>query len=196
MKRTRLFEQLQFSFGKPPRLPAPRADPEIALPCSGELEAQARELLRAAGASKIARGVRVEWNARMRSGAGRADYRALLVSLNPRLREHGRAEVDRTLRHELAHLLAHFRAGRQRIEPHGAEWRQACADLGIAGEARCHTLPFPRHTMRRPFVYGCAGCGREFPRVRKIRRAVACLACCRQHAGGQFDSRFKLRLIA
>ena len=53
----------------------------------------------------------------------------------------GTGEVERTLRHEAAHLLAHWRAGRRRIQTHGPEWRQACADLGIPGETVTHTLP-------------------------------------------------------
>jgi hypothetical protein len=28
-----------------------------------------------------------------------------------------------------------------------------------------------------------------------VRRAAACLACCRKHNGGDFDPRFRLRLI-
>jgi hypothetical protein len=31
--------------------------------------------------------------------------------------------------------------------------------------------------------------------VRRIKRAVACLACCRAHNGGDFDARFRLRLV-
>jgi hypothetical protein len=31
--------------------------------------------------------------------------------------------------------------------------------------------------------------------VRRIRRAIACLACCRAHNGGEFDPRFRLRLV-
>ena len=88
------------------------------------------------------RTIRVEWNPRLKTCAGRADFRNSLISLNPRLRDHGLSEIDRTLRHELAHLLAQFRAGRRRILPHGPEWRQACRDLVIADETRCHNLPF------------------------------------------------------
>jgi predicted SprT family Zn-dependent metalloprotease len=133
------------------------------------LERQARELLRELGAGKLAREVRVEWNPRMKSAAGRADFREKLISLNPLLHDHGQGraenqfvagkldclkqssltsavhvvsqqteqhavvhdEIDRTLRHELAHLLAQFRVGRRRIAPHGPEWRIACRDLGI-----------------------------------------------------------------
>ncbi|HUE40544.1 MAG TPA: hypothetical protein VMO75_01315, partial [Chthoniobacterales bacterium] len=103
-------------------------------------------------------------------------------------------EVDRTFRHELAHLLAQFRVGRRRISPHGAEWREACRDLGIADEARCHNLPFVTKSLPPRYVYRCPNCRQEFPRVRKIRRAIACLSCCRKHNRGNFDPRFRLKL--
>src|SRR5947207_7245704 len=103
-----------------------------------DLELQARGLLRQFSADKIAREIRVEWNPRMRSAAGRADFREKLIWLNPLLRDlvavstrptfgctNGAIrdsrietescmgmvtdEIDRTLRHELAHLLAQFR---------------------------------------------------------------------------------------
>ena len=169
-----------------------------------DLETTARELLRSLGADKLAREIRVEWNPRMRSAAGRADYREKLISLNPLLlnadlvsvsRQSGSDEIDRTLRHELAHLLAQWRVGRRRIDPHGPEWRQACCDLGIADEARCHNLPFASKTFPPRFVYRCPNCKEEFPRVRRIRRAIACLACCRKHNGGDFDPRFRLKLV-
>jgi SprT protein len=154
----------------------------------------ARELLRSLGAARIAGELRVEWNSRLKTAAGRADYREKLISLNPRLIEHP-TEIDRTLQHELAHILAQFRAGRRRIPPHGVEWQQACVDLGIADEKRCHNLPFPARTYAARFVYRCPNCRQEFPRVRRVRRAVACLACCRKHNGGSFDPRFRLRLL-
>ena len=157
------------------------------------LETQARELLRQLGAEELARKIRVEWNPRMRSAAGRADFREKLISLNPLLQNHA-DEVDRTLRHELAHLLAQWRVGRRRIAPHGIEWRQACRDLGIADEARCHNLPFAAKTYVPRYVYRCPNCKEKFPRVRKVRRAIACLACCRKYNGGDFDPRFRLKL--
>jgi len=159
-----------------------------------ELEAKARELLCSLGARRIASKVRVEWNRRLQTAAGRADYRQKLISLNRRLIEHPE-EIDRTLRHELAHILAQFRAGRRQISPHGPEWRQACHDLGIAGEKRCHVLPFPGKRYAPRFIYRCPNCRRDFPRVRKLRRTVACLACCRAHNRGQFDVRFQLKLL-
>jgi len=160
---------------------------------NGDLQRTARELLRTNGAARIATQLRVEWNPRLKTAAGRADYREKLISLNLQLLEHP-TEIDRTLRHELAHILAQFRAGR-RIPPHGTAWRQACVDLGIADEKRCHNLPFAARTYAARFVYRCLNCRQEFPRVRRVRRTVACLACCRKHNGGEFDSRFRLRLV-
>jgi SprT protein len=182
-----LADQLEFKFSEP----AERK-------CAGRdsaLEERARQMLHSLGAPLLAKKIRVEWNRRMRSAAGRADWRHALVSLNPRLRDHRASEVEQTLRHELAHLLAQARAGRRRIAPHGAEWRMACRDLGIDGEARCHTLPFPVARRARRFLYKCPNCRSSFPRVHRIRRLVACLACCRAHNRGNFDARFRLRLV-
>jgi predicted SprT family Zn-dependent metalloprotease len=180
-------QQLNFVFPSTPML--------VVLGRDSALEATAREILTAINAAELAAEVRVEWNARLFSAAGRADSRRNLVSLNPRLRDHDAAEIDRTLRHELAHLLAQFRAGRRRVAPHGAEWRRACHDLGIGDEARCHTLPFPVKKRARRFLYRCSRCGREFPRVRRIKRAVACLECCGKYNDGKFDPKARLRLV-
>ena len=160
-----------------------------------DLQIKARELLHALGATRIATELRVEWNSRLKTAAGRADYRQKLISLNPRLFDHP-PEIERTLRHELAHILAQFRVGRRRILPHGDEWRIACRDLGIADEKRCHNLPFPVCERARRYLYKCPCCEREFPRTRRIKRAVACLACCRAHNRGDFDPRFRLQLVS
>src|SRR5207302_2099406 len=138
-----------------------------------DLESKAREILYELDANKLAFGIRVEWNSRLKTSAGRADYRHKLISLNPLLFAHP-AEIDRTLRHELAHLMAQFRAGRRRILPHGAEWRKACRDLGLDGERACHKLPLAARSIARRFLYRCGNCQRAFPRVRRMRRATAC----------------------
>ncbi len=200
-----LLRQLEFAFGK--SVVTGIADPDGlrgSIHVAGvndpgynafDLEITARGLLRSLGAARIANALCVEWNSRLKTAAGRADYRRKLISLNPRLLEHP-DEIDRTLRHELAHILAQFRTGRGRILPHGDEWRTACRDLGIAGEKRCHTLPFPASARARRYLYKCPNCKCDFHRVRRIRRAVACLACCRAHNGGEFDARFRLRLVS
>ncbi len=185
--------QLFWSFFFPP--PPPVVPPALpATPTDAELTRQAAELLRGIGCVALADRVAVRWHRRLVSAAGLARTERAEVQLNPRLTEFP-GEVDRTLRHELAHLAAHERAGRRRITAHGAEWRLACSDLGIPDETRCHTLPLGRRrTVRRAHVYRCPRCATTLRRVRPInarRHRLACRECCRQHAGGHFDGRFE-----
>jgi len=175
----------------------PRSEPAKAAPpqpasALPDLNETARALLRGIGCTTLARQVQVRWHSRLRTTAGQALYAKSLVRMNPKLLQFGMEEVDKTLRHELAHLLARSRAGRRRILPHGPEWRQACRDLGLAGEKRCHDLPLPRTRQRVRHRYHCPQCRRDYDRVRPFRRAVACLECCRAHAHGRYDERFRL----
>jgi predicted SprT family Zn-dependent metalloprotease len=161
-----------------------------------ELEKTTRALLHSVGCPELAARIRVRWNARMRSTAGTAHAGKNLITLNPRLRDFGDAEVDRTLRHELAHLLAHHRAGRRRITAHGREWQQACRDLGLLDEKRCHDLPLPRREMTARHFYRCPHCSTVLRRVRPLRGKSACLACCRQHNRGHYAERFRFARIS
>lgn len=176
---------------EPKRKPA-SADSE------GELDESLTQLCRdlltqldLTGASHL---VRVLWNTRLRSTAGYASYPSWRIELNPRLQEF-EGQVDRTMRHELAHLVAYHRAGRRRIEPHGEEWRRACVDLGIPGESARHRLPLPRREVTRNYTYACAHCGVIAQRVRKFRRFTACRVCCSKYSGGLYDARFRFVLV-
>ena len=159
------------------------------------LEEQARQLLQPLS-PQLAERITVRWNSRMRTTAGLASYQHWEVVLNPALKKISDAEVDKTLRHELAHLLARDRSGRKRIEPHGPEWRQACVDLAIPNESRTHQLPFVRHRQQRKFFYRCPSCNETLSRVRKPRRKIACLACCKKHAGGKYEEQFQFEEIS
>jgi predicted SprT family Zn-dependent metalloprotease len=161
-----------------------------------ELHAFALEKLRALGLHELAVSLVVVWNSRMRSTAGLAYPSSTQIMLNPKLIHFGTDEVERTLLHELAHLIAHHRGGRRRIAPHGEEWRLACLELGLANEARCHNLPLPRRKMARTCIYQCPKCKTQLARVRAFRRPAACMSCCRSQNGGRYDERFKLvRLV-
>jgi SprT protein len=165
--------------------PRPRAvDDELTAWCS---DTAARF-----GLAELSRSVLVSWNPRMQTTAGRAGWPHRTIELNPKLRDCGQEEVWRTLKHELAHLMAYERNPRRRIAPHGPEWRSACAALGIPDERPCHTLPFPRRSPKRTHAYTCPHCAATMLRVRPIRRAVACYACCQQYNHGHYDSRFQL----
>lgn len=145
---------------------------------------------------KLAESVEVAWNSRMRTAAGRAFFKTNRIELNPKLQalpeERRPLEIQNTFLHELAHLVSFARSKGKRIQPHGPEWKQACADLGIPGEDRCHALDFQPRRMKRRFAYECLSCGSVVERVRKLRRPVACFQCCKLHNQGRFDPRFKL----
>lgn len=164
----------------------------VAARTDGGLTEWCREKAEQLGLPELARRVRVGWNSRMQTTAGRAWWPDRLIELNPKLHDVPAEELWRTLRHELAHLVAYERAGRRRIEVHGAEWRAACAELGIPNEQPFHSLPFKRKRMRRNFAYTCPGCYATIRRVKRIERIVACYQCCKKHSGGHFDARFRL----
>ena len=174
---------------------APPARPDAKEPAEDlELTNLCRQLLGGLDLTGAAGLVRVLWNPRLRSTAGYALYPSWQIELNPRLHEF-EGQVDRTLRHELAHLVAYHRAGRKRIEPHGVEWRRACADLGIADETARHRLPLPRRVVNRNYTYACAHCGITARRVRKFRRFTACRECCAKFNGGLYDTRYRFVLV-
>ena len=157
------------------------------------LEDFANQLLTAANCRGL--NVSVCWNPGLRTTAGLASWRERQIILNPKLLEFSAGEVQRTLRHELAHLLAQHRAGRRRIEAHGPEWRAACVELGIPNEPRCHDLPFKRRKVERKFFYACPECATVLARVQPLRKRVACVKCCRKHNGGAYQERFRFKTI-
>ena len=156
----------------------------------GTLTAICKQLAEELNQSFLARSVRVIWNKRLSSTAGNASYQGALITLNPLLQDISVEEINRTLRHELAHLIAYARAGRRRIDPHGPEWRKACADLGIPEEARCHSLPLPRRRQRPKYAYQCPNCLEVLLRIRALKKYSACHECCRVYHRGRYSSRF------
>ncbi len=185
----------QLEFRWPSWLRAVRQKPEpkaSALHHDSGLTVWCVESAKTLGLGELARKVSVSWNPRMRTTAGRAWWPDRTIELNPKLRECQPEELWRTLKHELAHLVAYERSGRRRIDPHGPEWQLACADLGIAGESAYHTLPFKRRKMKRNHAYVCSNCFAVIHRVRPIKRAVACYDCCRKFNQGAYHDRFRL----
>ncbi len=186
------FFRLLFPRKEPPSSPPRKPIVRVPQGQDPELTRLAAELLRGMGCEEVATRVAVCWNPRLTSTAGLAKPAQNLVVLNPHLRDFP-DEVDRTLRHEVAHLVVSAKARGRRVAAHGPEWRGACALLGIPGESRCHTLPLPRREVKRPHVYRCPRCDFELRRTRAIkpRTRLACQVCCKKHAGGRFDGRFE-----
>jgi len=190
------FAQLEFRF--PAWLRSVRTSPVKAAAAPGPgnadsgMTAWCQEQALSFGLPELARKVSVSWNARMRTTAGRAWWPARSIEMNPKLREFSEEEIWRTLKHEFAHLLAYERCGRKHIDPHGTEWRAACAELGIGDEKTYHSLPLKGRKMKRNHAYVCPACLVTIRRVRPIRRAVACYTCCKKHNGGNYLDRFRL----
>jgi predicted SprT family Zn-dependent metalloprotease len=156
-----------------------------------QLTLQASKLLHRLGCDAIASRVLVTWNRRLQTTAGTACVKTGRVELNPRLLQIGRFQVQRTMLHEVAHLVAHARAGRRGIQTHGQEWKQACAELGIPGEPAFHDLPFERRRVERKYAYECPHCLVTVFRVRMFPRCTACYRCCKRFSEGNYDPRFK-----
>lgn len=203
MSARAFFRQLWLGFAvsdepREPEAPAARDEGATRDPGKGgrglerdaALERRSRDWLAGLGFREGAAQLQVLWNSRLRSTAGYAKWPQWVVELNPRLQDFD-GQIERTLKHELAHLIAYARARRRRIQPHGAEWRRACADLGIPDESASHTMPLPRHKQKRKFSYVCPACGTTAERVRKFKRQTACLACCKKHNRGRYDARFQ-----
>ncbi|WP_411826877.1 SprT-like domain-containing protein [Luteolibacter sp. AS25] len=183
----------QFEFLFPPR--KPKSEPshtKEGYPIDPDLTDWSRKATEQLDLPKLSVQITACWNPRMRTTAGRAWWPACQIELNPKLREISEQEIWRTLKHELAHLIAYHRAGRKRIQPHGTEWKTACADLGIAGETARHTLPFTGRKQKRRYAYTCPVCSSTIQRVRPFRRAVACHTCCKAKNGGQYHDQFRL----
>ena len=163
------------------------------LPHSGpdhQLTHLTQQWCRAIHLGDLAARVHVVWNARLSTTAGTACPSTGCIELNPLLRTFGAAQIRRTLKHEAAHLIAHWRAGRRNIQTHGAEWRAACAELGIPDEPAFHELPIPRKRMPRKLAYRCRNCGLTVQRVRAFAPYTACFKCCKKLNAGNYHADF------
>jgi len=148
---------------------------------------------------EYAKSVNIVWNKRMRSTAGRAFLTTAKVELNPRLLhidEKPLKHVRQTLLHELAHLLVYHRFKGKKVQAHGAEWKQACADLGIPGESATHNLPLPSRQQRKNWRYTCPNCEEVIDRVRRMRGNSACYSCCKKYNGGKYHRRYQFIEVA
>lgn len=160
-----------------------------------DLTRRASKWCRDIGATDLAGRVIVIWNTRLQTTAGTACPRNSTIELNPRLLQFGAAQVQRTLKHETAHLIAHWRHGRRRIQTHGVEWRTACADLGIPDEPAFHELPLPRRKVSRKYAYQCRHCGFTVKRVQPFQPYTACYRCCKRYTGGRYHANFLFQRI-
>ncbi len=131
----------------------------------------ARALGARLGGRRRLRDLIVVWNGRLRSAAGRADFSATTIELNPRLLDRHPEELVPTLVHELCHLVAGVRAG------HGPRWREAMRALGQVPQA-CHRLDVSGlAARRRVWSWLCTRCGESYERRHRAAHRFACSRC-------------------
>jgi SprT protein len=184
---------------EPPTSLKRREKPKSELPCGVDdrLSSKIRHLLEKLACPGMAAKAYVRWNKKLTSTAGTACVRTGRVDLNPQVIRFGKEQIRRILRHEVAHLAAHERAGRRgmRLQTHGPEWRLACEELGIGGESAYHDLPLRSRVMEPKFFYQCPWCLKVVKRVRKYARCTACYDCCKAYSNGVYDPRFKFQRL-
>ena len=114
--------------------------------------------------------------------AGKANASKWLIKYNPELYVRNKQDfVDRTVPHELAHLISRRLYGN--IKSHGREWKTVMMKLGIEEITRCHNYDISgiKKTRNRPYVYTC-GC-KEFHLTQLLHNKILrgqrrwCLKC-------------------
>jgi predicted SprT family Zn-dependent metalloprotease len=132
----------------------------------------------------------IAFNRHLRRLTGRITYGMRLIEISLfHLRQYGIEDAVATLEHEMLHLYLH-RLGKP--SGHNNLFKQAAQALGIRV---FHSNDYPRNaTPRHRYLYECPSCGRMVFRRRLNGRMLACGVCCREHAEGGWDDRFRLEL--
>lgn len=138
----------------------------------------------------------LRWNARLRASAGRFipgsrrfwQDRPAVIEVASYLKEE--AEADRHVSDTLAHEMIHYWLWvRRRPYGHTVQFYEKMRAMGVS-----RYNPVPRLRPAK-YIYRCLGCTRDFPARRRLARSLACADCCRVHAQGEYDPRFRLELV-
>ncbi len=112
---------------------------------------------------------------RLKGGtAGYAIYDKWMVKYNPELYVRNKQEfIDRTVPHELAHLITSNIYGRVRVKHHGWQWRLVMQKLGVVDVKRCHSYDVTgiKNVRARPYVYQCQ-CGTEYRLTKTLHNKI------------------------
>lgn len=129
---------------------------------------------------EIVERIRIKLNWRLKTTAGQAFTKKLVVQINPRIfaRAENRPALRNTVIHEIAHVVADFVHGRR--VSHGQAWRRICARLG-GTTSRTHELDTKGLGGRTKEAL-CLKCDSVYPvsRVKWVRlseRAYRCSKC-------------------
>ena len=106
----------------------------------------------------------IQWRG-YRVSAGMAYFKTGIIGLS-HLVIKDQQQLEDTLKHEYAHLLAYHRHGRKAIG-HGEHWKQAMLELGLKPKV-CHNYTVQRNERRQEVGYLCQRCGKTLVRARKL----------------------------
>lgn len=132
----------------------------------------------------------IRFNRYLRRLTGRITYSMRLIEISLyHFRQYGYDDAVATLEHEMLHLYLH-RLGKP--SGHNNLFKQVAEALGIRV---FHSNPYPRNAPpRHRWLFECPSCGRMVFRRRLHGQLLACGVCCREHAQGAWDDRFRLEL--
>jgi len=191
---TTLHKNFRKILSRPPKQEEPEA---LTLPSywqpAADLQKMAQEILKEHAYEELSKEIKVFWNPLLQTTLGMALYHLNSVTLNPKIADN-EEELHRTLRHELAHLIAYSKNSHRRISPHGQEWREACIELGLPEEEPCHDLPIKRRVIERKYHYSCPNptCQFEIARVKPFKNPVSCAHCCKKYNHGRFSAKYQM----
>ncbi len=135
----------------------------------------------------------LRWNSRLRTSAGRFipgsrkfwSIRPAVIEIATYLLQEKESHflILDTLSHEMIHYWLWTRS---RAYGHTAEFLKKMKQMGVS---RYNPVP-----KRRPpkYLYRCLECQTDFPARKKLKRNVACAACCNSKNAGKYDIRFRL----
>ena len=121
--------------------------------------------------------VRIEYSSRM-TNAGSYTPSLKLIKMSKKYHEIFPDDIEDTLKHEMIHII-HFY--------HDADFKREAKRIGTSLKAKSH----PSLRRKPKYVYFCPGCKKEYPRQKRFRLA-SCGFC---SVGGQYDDRYKLKLL-
>lgn len=154
-----------------------RSDARVSLPDPAELERRVADLLTQWRVPEA--GVRVAWNRRLSTTAGRAFLRAARIELNPTLLQRAPDQLPVVLAHEAAHIAA-FRLFGPHVQAHGRHWRSL---MRLAGHepSITHEIPIAGRRVRRRrrhfYLRVCERCGdRQLAAAVRYGRCHGCEA--------------------
>ena len=133
------------------------------------------------------------WDVKPRNRWGQARYgrREIGLSVIPS-RARSVAEVEDTIRHEIAHALVWIWTGVD--HDHDKVWKKMAVQVGANPKATASTSA----AIRTKYEATCKNCGEPYRRSKMTEaatRGIACSTCCKRHNGGRYSDQFRLDFI-